>query len=515
MKRAIFLLSAMFVPLLTSTIQAGELTPQQKVMHVLNRLAYGPRPGDADRVMQMGVERYIDEQLHPQNIAVPPSLQQQLGALRTLNESSARLIEQYRDTENAVKNNVESGKEARREFVTEVVEDAGSARLARAILSPRQLEEMMVDFWFNHFNVFEGKGLDRVLVAAYEREAIRPYVFGKYRDLLGATAKHPAMLFYLDNWLSTTPGFKARGRANFQQGASGLNENYARELMELHTLGVDGGYTQTDVTELARILTGWTFDPRNGEFRFVDRRHDQGNKHWMGQTVRAQGQAEGEHVLDVLAVAPATARHISYQLAQYFVTDTPSPILVDRLTQRFKDSDGDIRIVLQALFQSPEFWDSATYGKKFKTPYRYVVSVVRAADVSLASYRPLMGTLRQLGMPLYGCQTPDGYKNTEDAWLNSEAISHRINFATALASGRLNKYPNAANSTSTSAPGKAPDSAQMQDDKMTERPIPVDVQRLKAVLNDLLSSQTSATIASTEPRLQAAMMLGSPDFMRH
>lgn len=512
------LISAAFACTLTLPAVASELTPQQRALHVLNRLAYGPRPGDVERVMQIGIDNYIDEQLHPQRIPLPDALTRQLAAYSAIDKSPGDLIGEFREAEKAAKQDPEQGKQERRELVVQVAEQTASARLARAIDSPRQLEEVMVDFWFNHFNVFEGKGLDRVLIASYEREAIRPHVFGRFRDLLGATATHPAMLFYLDNWQSTAPGFEPPFRQGNKQAPSGLNENYARELMELHTLGVDGGYSQKDVTELARILTGWTFDPREGKFRFVDRRHDQGNKTWLGHSIRADGRDEGEFALDELARSPATARHISYELAQYFVADQPPPHLVDKLARRFIQSDGDIRAVLDTLFHSPEFWDAANYGKKFKTPYQYVLSTVRAADVPVVNYRPLLGALRQLGMPLYGCQTPDGYKNTEAAWLNPDALTRRINFATALASGRLpfSNVPDASDDremtrVAKTGRGELPILKTEQGRSFT----PVDANALALTLNGLLSDQTRSTVAEADPRLQAALMLGSPDFMRH
>ncbi len=318
------------------------------------------------------------------------------------------------------------------------MEQAVQARLWRAVESPRQLQEVMVDFWYNHFNVFAAKGLDHLWVGAYEEQAIRPYALGRFRDLLGATAHHPAMLFYLDNWQNTAPN--SPGVRGKQQG---LNENYARELMELHTLGVDGGYTQEDVIALARILTGWGLgrprgrDINKGGFFFDPKRHDFSDKVFLGQTIHGSGVAEGEEALDILARNPATARHISFELAQYFVADEPPSALVERLRKRFLDTDGDIRAVLDTLFHSPEFWDQKYYGNKFKTPYQYVVSAVRATDMKVVNVRPLYGMLMQLGMPLYGCLTPDGYKNTRDAWLNPDAMTRRIGFATALASGRL------------------------------------------------------------------------------
>jgi uncharacterized protein (DUF1800 family) len=390
----------------------------------------------------------------------------------------------------------------------------------------------MVDFWFNHFNVFAGKGLDRVLVENYEREAIRPYAMGRFRDLLGATAKHPAMLFYLDNWMSAAPGYQPPRFAGPLAKATGLNENYARELMELHTLGVDGGYTQKDVTELARVLTGWTLNPRATSgpsvFAFDARRHDDGDKEWLGRHVAPQGQAEGEFALDVLAAHPSTAHHIAYELAQYFVADQPSPALVDRLAQRFRQTGGDTTAVLKTLFDSPEFRAPSARGTKFKTPYQYVVSTVRASALPVSNVRPLLLTLYQLGMPLYGCQTPDGYKNTEEAWLNPDAVTRRITFATAFASGRLPfaRPIDAADSAGATmkAMQRVADKGERNDmgDKNPSGQFnpawatpPVDANALLLALGDGVSSKTRSAVAQTAPELRAALVLGSPDFMRH
>ena len=503
-------------------VQAADLSAEQRALHVLNRLGYGPKPGDVDAVLQMGTERYIDAQLNPQTVALPPSLTQRLATLSTVDMPAGELLAEFIGAQKAAKQDDEEGKQKRRELVQRIAEQTAEARVLRAIDSPRQLEEVMVDFWFNHFNVFAGKGLDRALVGSYERDAIRPFALGRFRDLLGATAKHPAMLFYLDNWLSVAPGyqpglFRKQGPA---VKATGLNENYARELMELHTLGVDGGYQQKDVTELARMLTGWTFNPRDmtqvGQmFRFDPRRHDQGDKEWLGHHVIARGQNEGEWALDILASHRATARHISYQLAQYFVADQPPPALVERLAQRFQETQGDIRSVLRTLFGSPEFWAAGHVGAKFKTPYQYVVSAARAAGVNVANVRPLLGTLAQLGMPLYGCQTPDGYKNTEQAWLNPDALTRRINFATALASGRL---PLARPTDPEDGRGMG-----MLERAAQARPADngggsagaVDADRLMATLGSSLSARTRDTVATSPPILRAALVLGSPDFMRH
>ena len=435
--------------------------------HVLNRLAYGPAPGDIERVARMGVARYIDEQLHPDALELPAALNERLSALDMIQRSSGEVLGDFLAARDAVKDEAEEAKAMRREVQARIARQAAEARIARAVASPRQLEEVMVDFWFNHFNVFSGKGQVRALVASYERDAIRPYVFGAFRELLGATAKHPAMLFYLDNYLSK---------------AGGLNENYARELMELHTLGVDKGYTQKDVTELARMLTGWSYAPRqlvarNETFRFDSKRHDGGDKLWLGRVVKTQGQAEGEYALDVLAVHPATARHISYKLAQYFVQDQPPPALVERMAQTWVASRGDIRSVLATLFASAEFMAPEARGAKFKTPYQFVISAARAGAAPLAEVRPVMGALDRLGMPLYGCQTPDGYKNTQQAWLNPDALSRRIGYAATLAQG-------------------------------------VDAATVQAALGETLSARTLGIVAASPDKLRTAMLLGSPDFMQ-
>jgi uncharacterized protein (DUF1800 family) len=487
------------------------------LLHALNRLSFGPTPGELDRVRQLGLEAYLAEQLQPEKIALPASLQQRLQALPWALASQRELVVAYRDVEQAAKTNPEVGKEQRKQLFQQVKLQSAQARLWQALYSPRQLEEVMVDFWFNHFNVFEGKGLVRVLAHNYEREAIRPHVLGRFRDLLGATAQHPAMLFYLDNWLSTAPGASLARRGPLAK-AAGLNENYARELMELHTLGVDGGYSQQDVTELARIFTGWTLG-RNGRgdslFTFDERRHDPGNKLWLGKTLRPAGQTEGEQALDLLAAHPQTAHHIAFQLAQYFVADEPPPALVAQLARRFEQTQGDIRAVLRSLFDSNEFRSPAVYGLKFKTPYRYVLSALRATALPVNNVRPVLGSLQQLGMPLYGCQTPDGYKNTEAAWLNPDAMTRRINLATGLASGRL---PLAEAPDPDAPGGMNPRAMERLNDKMNQQaPVakPVDATALLATLGSTVGARTRAALDTTPPALRAALLLGSPDFMRH
>jgi uncharacterized protein (DUF1800 family) len=510
----------------------AEPASRAEALHVLGRIAYGPRPGDIDRVLKIGVDRYIEEQLHPDAIPMPEPLTRRLRALSQGEMSQADLITTYRRVIKAAMDDGTGGAPGggvaiRNALYKKMAIHFGELRLIRAIDSPRQLEEVMDEFWFNHFNVVAGKGLDHVLIADYEREAIRPYVLGKFRDLLGATAKHPAMLFYLDNWLSSAPSADARPRiAGTRTEISGLNENYARELMELHTLGVDGGYTQQDVTALARMLTGWSFNPQvagtGPTFRFVARLHDFGDKVWLGRPVAVRGEAEGEWALDVLASHPATAHHIAYELAQYFVADDPPAALVDRVARRFIESDGDIRAVLETLFASPEFRDPANFGAKFKTPYQYVVSAMRAADIEINNVRPLLATLTRLGMPLYGCQSPDGYKNTEDVWLNPDALAQRISFATALGLGRipLGKVvdaaiaddPYARNTTGPTA--MAADTAEAR--PASDAGTPLDSAALLATLGDKISPEARTRIAAADPpTLRAALVLGGPDFMRH
>ncbi len=477
-------LLAVFLGLTAAAVRAAPPANASAALHLINRLSFGPAPGELDRVMQIGIDAYIDEQLHPERLPEPPAMTERLSGLALANAAQGELVTRFREL-NQMSTEGEDGKAARQAFHRQLAEEAGTARLLPALMSPRQLQEVMVDFWFNHFNVFQGKGLDHVLVASYEREAIRPFALGRFRDLLGATAHHPAMLFYLDNWLSAAESSSSGSKA------AGLNENYARELMELHTLGAESGYSQQDVTELARMLTGWTFNARGtgsgSLFLFAPRRHDYGAKQWLGYRVAGAGQPEGEWALDILASHPATARHIALKLARHFVSDTPPPALVDRLAQRFRETGGDIRAVLGTLFASPEFRHPANYGAKFKDPYRYLLSSLRASGQPVGDVRLLLGALRQQGMPLHGCPTPDGYKDTEAAWLNPEATTRRLGFATALGSGRL------------PLTGAAP----------------INDIRLSSTLGPTLGERTREIIDQAEPPLRSALILGSPDFMRY
>ena len=490
------------LPVLPAT--GAEPVSDRQIIHVLNRLAFGPTLQDFNHVRSIGVDRYIAEQLDSESIPEPFELQWRIAALDTLRYNAAQLRQLYGPLTGIRGFRLPPELEKmQRERARSIVQQAAQARILRAVLSRRQLQEVMVDFWFNHFNVFAGKDLDHLWIGDYERRAIRPFALGRFRDLLFAATKHPAMLVYLDNTLSTAPGSPA-ARGN----RSGLNENFAREVMELHTLGADGGYTQEDVITLAHILTGWSINrPDAREFPdhaavFEGARHDFSPKVFLGYALRSRGKAEGEEALDILAKSPATARHIAFELAQYFVADEPPIPLVERLAARFLATDGNIREVLSALFLSREFWES--YSQKYKTPYHFVVSAVRAAGVPVDNIRPLLDTMTQLGMPLFGCLTPDGYKNTEGAWLSPDATARRINFATALARGNL--------PIGSLATGAA--LGVSSDPPRPHAVSPVNAAYLEEIFGSTMSTATRETVAEAPPGLRAALILGSPDFMR-
>jgi uncharacterized protein (DUF1800 family) len=330
-----------------------------------------------------------------------------------------------------------------------VVRELMAERLTRDIYSNAQLEEVMTDFWLNHFNVYLRKNEQMpYYLVSYARDVIRPHAMGKFEDLLESVAHSPAMMIYLDNAQSMGPDSLAAERAKMvnerrgsgkKQAPEGLNENYARELMELHTVGVNGGYTQADVTQVARVLTGWTVDrPQfGGEFQFNENRHEPGTKKVMGAKIKEHGELEGRELLHMLATRPATAEFISRKLAIRFVSDEPPQALVDRLAKAYMASGGDIPTVLKTLFHSPEFWAANDDSAKVKTPLEYVVSAVRASNANVANFEPLVNALRQMGMPLYGCVPPVGYKWDEADWVSTGALVDRMNFALSLASNKL------------------------------------------------------------------------------
>jgi uncharacterized protein (DUF1800 family) len=557
--------------------RAERLSEEQRILHVLNRLGFGARPGDVERVRAMGLARYIEQQLQPEKIADPvaDAKVQTLGSLRL---STAEIYAKYpqpnqllrqlerrgelppelaaasenrkkadapvsgavaaaasQQNESAAMAGLPAGvtegaaaasaakeedgakgrdpayRRAIRDYYIahdlrqpqQLVQELQASRVLRAVYSERQLQEVMVDFWTNHFNIFANKGADKWLLTSYDRDTIRPHTLGKFYDLLVATAESPAMLFYLDNFQSVSP--KAAGGGNNRRGARparergrlldmlmggramrsgegaprnrrrqqqpdsaganmpaepqpaaqqrpkrGINENYARELMELHTLGVEGGYTQKDVQEVARCFTGWTIlNPRGGAtalngasekigtFYFNPRLHDDGEKLVLGHKIAAGGGIEdGLKVLDILAHHPSTAKFIATKLSRRFVTDNPSPALVERVAAAYTRSDGDIRETLRAVFASPEFNSPASYRAKIKTPFELAVSAIRTLGGETNGTQ-LHQWIARMGEPLYAYQAPTGYPDVAENWVNTGALLQRLNFGLALASNRI------------------------------------------------------------------------------
>jgi len=538
------------------------LAKDQETLHALNRLTFGPRPGDVQAVQKMGLKKWIDQQLHPERITENPELADRLKPLQSLTMSPTEIATNYpppavvqammrgllpmpadpeararmelqakrlqakQDGKGDLKDKQGKGgdplQQAMRQQVLAVTDpvarrklianntpqqvlayDLNEAKLYRAIYSNRQLEEQMVDFWFNHFNVYMDKGADRILTSSYERDAIRPHVFGKFRDLLEATAESPAMLFYLDNWQNVSSDRAQVGRRFAKQKAKqsrGLNENYARELMELHTLGVDGGYSQQDIIEVARCFTGWTINQpnRGGEFMYNDRVHDKGEKTVLGVKIPAGGgQDDAARVLDILVRHPSTARFISTKLAKKFVADDPPPALIEHMTKTFRDTDGDIRAVMAAMLESKEFFSQGAFRSKVKTPLELVVSAVRATGAEVNYAIPLATQMAQLGQPLYRKIEPTGYSSANAEWVNSAALLARMNFALALTANRV--------------PGIKVDQSQFQDN--------VAATGRQVLFRDpskqtLESIQRALEQKEPTPGLVAGLVLGSPDFQR-
>jgi len=616
-----------------------KLSPEQKIQQALNRLTFGARPGDFDAVRKLGVEKWIELQLHPERIPENSVLDARLQPLETVRLDVADVLklyypqfppgfvrpanltellpqEQLRKVQNgtaeerhaallaldpekrmkvlaAVGPNVVEGlpdlkqeQAAARQKQQEemqmamrrlrppladllppeqvrmalngtaaqrdalfasldpdklkqvaaslppqalaarpdlrrmaamsrapqqvVIGDLREAKLYRALYSNRQLEEVLTDFWFNHFNVFEGKGQDRAMLASYERDAIRPHVLGKFKDLLLATARHPAMLYYLDNWESMSPDVFQLGPFAPGPGASaqflarqarGLNENYGRELMELHTLGVDGGYTQQDVIAVARCFTGWTIRQPNvkPEFAFAAFMHDAGEKTVLGHRIAAGGgEQDGLQVIDILAHHPSTARFISKELARRFVADDPPPALVDRMARTFTKTDGDLRAVLETMFASREFFSEGAWQSKIKSPLEMVVSAVRALGAETTDSYTLVQQVADMGEALYGKVEPTGYKDTTEAWLSTANVMARINFASALAGGRVAGVQ----ADSSRLAGK--DAAAVARELLDRDASP---QALAAIGKGLQGKQAS-------PALIANLVISSPEFQR-
>lgn len=451
-----------------------ELLPDEQVQHVLNRLAFGARPGDPANVRAMGVDKWIHLQLHPESMQ-DSATDKLIARFPSLNASTEDLVRTYQLMQQARnQQRSQQGKDTiapRRDALLmatggdprvmesvqmnqRAVPELQSATLTRAVVSERQLNEVMVNFWENHFSVFANKGpQERLYLTAYDRDVIRPNAMGKFRDLLGAVAHSPAMLFYLDNWQSQADSLHptlangrgaGRGRGNFlpPPGARqrrGLNENYARELMELHTLGVDGGYTQADVIEVARALTGWSIAlGQGGGFIFRPEAHDAAAKRVLGYDLPAgRGQEDGEQVLDIVARHPSTAQFITTKLARHFVSDEPPAALVDRCAAVFTKTDGDIRQTVGCVVTSQEFFSRAAYRSKVKTPFEVVSSALRAVQAEPDATPRSAQAVAQLGQPIFGHQTPEGWPDRGDAWMNTGAILGRINFGLMVASGRV------------------------------------------------------------------------------
>jgi len=580
-----------------------KISKEEQILHALDRLTFGPRPGDVERVKRIGLKKWVDQQLHPERIPENPLLDAQLQALESLRmtpletlqhypspqmiraiangkqpmpedpllrASVERLITRYKvklaqaaglaapapdtnadlepvralnellapaEIETVHGGNFEKKRALLESMPPDRIEDmliamtngermklfgpASSAlrrqilllngpqqvvaydlldsKMLRAVESTRQLAEELDDFWFNHFNVFYDKGSDRFLIPQYEREAIRPHVLGQFRDLLEATAKSPAMLFFLDNFESVRSDLDARNKN--RKVKRGLNENYGRELMELHTLGVNGGYTQKDVTEVARCFTGWTIkDPkRDGGFFYDDKLHDRGEKVVLGHVIAAGGGIEdGEQVLDILASHPSTAHFISKELAQRFVADNPPEALVNKMAQTFLATNGSIREVMKTMLNSKEFWSQGAYRAKLKSPFEMVASSARALDAHVIDAWALAGQVGTLGEPLYRKLEPTGYSNLSSEWVNSAALLGRMNFALQLAQNHVES-------------------------------VKVDVSRFgndpneiaKMLMFRAMSPQTRAAIDKAledkkqkNPALVAALVIGSPDFQK-
>jgi uncharacterized protein (DUF1800 family) len=440
----------------------------------------------------------------------------------------------------------------------QIIQELAAAKMTRAIYSERQLEAVLADFWFNHFNVFAGKNADRWLLTSYERDTIRPHVLGKFEDLLVATAQSPAMLVYLDNFQSVDPEAFERMQQQMQQRVErlrqrfgrlglerrgfpggptpeqvqqrlagqkrGLNENYARELMELHTLGVDGGYTQDDVIAVAKVFTGWTVRQprRNPEFYFESRLHDPNPQVVLGKKITAKDIEAGEQVLDLLARHPSTARFISAKLAGRFVSDEPPKALVDRMAEVFAQTDGDIRTVLRAMIYSPEFWSREAYRAKIKKPFELVASTVRAVGADTDQMLPLVQWTARIGEPLYQCQPPTGYSDKAEAWVNTGALLNRMNFAMAVAGNARRFGGGSVQALAEKMRGATPDEAlsHFADLFLAGEVSPQSLETLKAKLEN--GSATAEGVAGSGRGVGArwglaqvaGLVLGSPEFQR-
>jgi len=399
-------------------------TEQEKITHLLNRITFGPRPGDVDLVKKIGIDKYLDQQLNPERIP-DTGMDERLVSLPSLQMSIAEIFAYYPRLKKAAVPNMAPFAASQGEPPRKLLEELQTQKIIRAVHSERQLQEVMTDFWFNHFNIFWAKGADRWLTTDFEMNVIRPNAMGKFKDLLMATAKSPAMLFYLDNFQSTS--------------LRGINENYARELMELHTMGVDGGYTQKDVQEVARAFTGWSIEAprRSGKFIFRPRAHDPGEKVVLGHTINAGGMKDGEMVIDILAHHPSTARFVATKLVTRFVGDNPPESLVSRVAGVYRMTDGDIREMLRTIFTSSQFYSPEAILSKMKTPFELATSAIRSLNGTTDGSRVLAQMIARMGQPLYQYQPPTGFPDRASEWTSNGSIVERLNFAVALAANRI------------------------------------------------------------------------------
>ena len=466
---------------------SASLSQEQKVIHFLNRTSFGPTRESVQNVNRLGLRAYLDEQLDPNKIP-DSTVEEKTAGLKTMRLNTGELFNLYPPPKVAKERGAMAGEMQAPRFI---IFELQQARLLRAVHSQRQLYELMVDFWNNHFNIFAAKGADRWLTTSYDRDTIRPHAFGKFRDLLLATAQSPAMLFYLDNWLSVSPNTTlTRMPANARR--RGLNENYAREIMELHTLGVDGGYTQQDVREVARCFTGWTqLRPRGeAEFHFEPRLHDPGVKTVLGTRITGGGMEDGIKVIDLLARHPSTAKFIATKLARRFVADDPPVSVVNRAAEAFRRSDGDIRTVVRTIVDSPEFYSPEVYQAKVKKPLEFAASALRATNAETRVTVQLLRYLGRMGEPLFLAQPPTGYSDLAASWISPDMLLTRMNFAADLVSNRL-------------------DGARVQADALRDTQAFV-----RLIAPDSLSPATRAALAETDAREAPALLLAAPEFQR-
>jgi uncharacterized protein (DUF1800 family) len=508
----------------TIRVPSTTLSPEQRTTHVLHRLAFGPSAADRQRIEQRGLDHWLDEQLHP---GTDRDMEARLSGFTTLGLSVADAFRAYPRPEQRLKAlgvdvKTEAGraqarlmaKENPEELPRQMIIELTQAKLLRAANSKRQFEEVLVDFWFNHFNVSAEKGRTRWMITAYERDAIRPHVFGRFRDLLGATAKHPAMLWYLDNWMSVRDGFTVPANLKNQNDDDdeprtlGLNENYARELMELHTVGVNAGYTQADVREAARAFTGWGLQIRPkkkgfGTFEFHPLAHDDGEKNVFGlELPPGLGEQDGERLLDFLANHPATAKHLAFKLCQRFVSDVPPAALVDAVAATFLRTGGNLEAMYRTIAEAPEFWSAEVVATKTRTPFEFVIGSIRAVGMLDEAQRPLATALEQMGQPLYRCAPPTGYREDAAPWVSAGGLVARINFGLKLASGRV---PGVV----VKLPARGSSAEQVA---LTVLGRPASEQTLSTLKRALTTEHDVDEQRSTDVSMVVGLLLGSPEF---